>query len=99
MASSPDCGHRGVADNPHGGIVALREELERSGAWLFRWRGYLPLILFVPVLAGLSDATALSAGARDDVVWEVFCLVIGLVGLAIRISTVGRAPGGTSGRC
>jgi protein-S-isoprenylcysteine O-methyltransferase Ste14 len=79
--------------------VALRDELERSGVWLFRWRGYLPLILFVPVLAGLSDPTAASPGSRDDVVWEVFCLAIGLVGLAIRIVTVGRAPGGTSGRC
>jgi protein-S-isoprenylcysteine O-methyltransferase Ste14 len=79
--------------------VALRDELEQSGVWLFRWRGYLPLLLFIPVFAGLSDAFLTPPGSRVDAVWEAFCLLVGLLGLGIRIATVGRAPGGTSGRC
>ena len=78
--------------------MALRDELERSGVWLFRWRGYLPLVMFIPVLAGLSDTTPAAPGSPDDVTWEAFCLVVGLVGLAIRVATVGRAPAGTSAR-
>jgi protein-S-isoprenylcysteine O-methyltransferase Ste14 len=79
--------------------VALRDEMERSGTWLFRWRGYLPLILFVPVLAGLSESSTAPLGSGIDTLWQAFCCVVGLLGLAIRVATVGRAPGGTSGRC
>ena len=79
--------------------MALRDELEHSGVWLFRWRGYLPLLLFVPVLAGISDSSTAPLGSYADAIWEVFCLAVGLLGLGIRVSTVGRAPGGTSGRC
>jgi len=78
--------------------VALREELIRSGGWLFRWRGYLPLALFVPVLAGLPGSEPRVATDAVDGAWEVLCVVVSLVGLAIRVATVGRAPGGTSGR-
>jgi protein-S-isoprenylcysteine O-methyltransferase Ste14 len=78
--------------------VALREEFEGSGRWLFRWRGYLPLALFVPLIAGLSDASAVAAGARFDPLWEALCLAVSLVGVGIRIATVAHVPGGTSGR-
>ena len=78
--------------------VALREELEQSGRWLFRWRGYLPLALFVPVVAGFSDASTIVLGQHVDTVWEIFCVAVSMIGLVIRVATVGRAPGGTSGR-
>jgi len=82
----------------NGGRVALREELESSGRWLFRWRGYLPIALFVPVVAGLSGSATLAFGQHIDGFWEVFCVAVSLVGLGVRVATVGRAPGGTSGR-
>lgn len=78
--------------------MALREEFEGSGRWLFRWRGYLPLALFVPVIAGLSDSPGGIASLRSDPLWEALCVAVSLLGLGIRIATVGRAPGGTSGR-
>lgn len=78
--------------------MALREELERSGTWLFRWRGYLPLVLFVPVIAGFASSTRPLATQRLDAAWDALCLAVSLLGLTIRIATVGRAPGGTSGR-
>lgn len=33
-----------------------------------------------------------------DLAWEVLCLVVALAGMGIRAATVGRVPGGTSGR-
>jgi protein-S-isoprenylcysteine O-methyltransferase Ste14 len=54
--------------------------------------------LFVPVFAGLSDTSTAPLGSHLDTVWEVFCGVVALLGLGIRVATVGRAPGGTSGR-
>ena len=33
--------------------MALREELERSGNWLFRHRSYLPIVMLVPILVAL----------------------------------------------
>lgn len=77
--------------------MALREELEGSGTWLFRWRGYLPLALFIPVVAGLSESSILPGG-RIDGLWQVFCVLVAVLGLGIRLATVGRSPGGTSGR-
>jgi protein-S-isoprenylcysteine O-methyltransferase Ste14 len=78
--------------------VALREEQEGAGTWLFRWRGYLPLALFIPVVAGLSESSIAPLGSHDNAIWETFCVIVALLGLGIRIATVGRSPGGTSGR-
>lgn len=33
-----------------------------------------------------------------DLAWEIVCLVVALVGVGIRAATIGRVPGGTSGR-
>jgi len=80
--------------------MALREELERQGNWLFRWRSYLPLIILPILLIALrhSDWLERCAGDRLEDCWEVFCLAISLVGLAVRFITVGHVPAGTSGR-
>ena len=79
--------------------MPIREELEKSGQWRFRWRGYLPLVLFVPVIAGLSDSSSsFSLEERSEGVWEAICVLVSLVGLVIRVVTVARAPGGTCGR-
>lgn len=76
--------------------MALREELERTGGWLFRWRSFLPLALLVPLLIELR-AEGTPTG-RPHVLWEVCCMAVSLGGLAVRIATVGHAPARTSGR-
>lgn len=77
--------------------MALRDEMERSGLWLFRWRSYLPLFLLALVLAVLV-AAARGASAPHHTGWKVFCLCVGLAGLAVRGHTVGTTPPRTSGR-
>jgi protein-S-isoprenylcysteine O-methyltransferase Ste14 len=78
--------------------MSLRNELENSGSWLFRHRSYLPLLIiliFVPALASFSYL-----GQRHAIneAWQILCLAVSFLGLAVRVITVGRAPLGTSGR-
>ncbi len=78
--------------------MALREELEGSGNWLFRWRSYIPL----PMLALFSLAAAgLVTPDRQQgasLPWEALCLVISVIGWSMRAHTMAHVPQGTSGR-
>lgn len=76
--------------------MPLIEEFERTGNWLFRWRSFLPLLLFGIFLVALTDYEYM--GQTLDMMWELVCLITSFVGLAIRILTVGHAPRHTSGR-
>ena len=83
--------------------MALQEELEVQGNWLFRYRSLLPLIvLFVGI--GAQCLAVHTSGVLFTIVfpyWEVYeylCLTISLVGTFVRVYTVGHTPAGTSGR-
>jgi len=78
--------------------MSLRNELESTGSWLFRYRSYLPLIIIVIFVPCLSNFNYLGQSHALNEAWEGFCLAISALGLAIRIVTIGRAPLGTSGR-
>jgi protein-S-isoprenylcysteine O-methyltransferase Ste14 len=78
--------------------MALREEFKKTGDWLFRWRSYLPLLLIAIFLVALRDFQYPYGSHRLDQLWEIFCLLISLFGLGIRVFTGGYVPGGTSGR-
>jgi protein-S-isoprenylcysteine O-methyltransferase Ste14 len=78
--------------------MSLRTQLENNGAWLFRYRSYLPLVMIPVFLTCLPSFKYLGASHRLNEVWQVFCLLISFSGLAVRIIVVGRAPLGTSGR-
>jgi protein-S-isoprenylcysteine O-methyltransferase Ste14 len=78
--------------------MALREEFERTGNWLFRWRSYLPLFLILPMLLAMRQPRDFSQQQGWLDAWSLFCMAISLGGLAIRVVAVGHAPAGTSGR-
>jgi protein-S-isoprenylcysteine O-methyltransferase Ste14 len=78
--------------------MELREHFVSSGNWLFRWRSYLPVLLFGIALMGLRGYHYPASSHALDVLWEMLCFAVGLVGLSIRILTVGYTPGGTSDR-
>ncbi len=78
--------------------MALKEEFERSGSWLFRWRSYLPLLMVVILVASLRNFHYLEQSEKIDELWEAFCFCVSFFGLGIRIFTIGHAPCGTSGR-
>lgn len=77
--------------------MALIEEFDKSGNWLFRWRSFLPLTLyvlavFIIIFGDTSDIdhTDFSSG--------MWCLGVSLFGLLIRAITIGFTPKSTSGR-
>lgn len=78
--------------------MALREEFESSGNWLFRWRSYLPLLMIGIILLGLADFKLASSSELVDDLWDGVCILTSLFGIGIRAFTVGYTPIGTSGR-
>ena len=78
--------------------MALKEDFEHSGQWLFRWRSYLPLVGLAIILLALQEYEYPGHNETLDHLWEVVCLVVSLAGLAIRSYTIGHTPKGTSGR-
>ncbi len=80
--------------------MTLKELLRRQGSLLFRWRGYLPLLLLPLAVAAAAESGYFFArfGAPAEAAWQVFCLAISGAGLLLRILTVGFVPAGTSGR-
>ncbi|MBI4848435.1 MAG: DUF1295 domain-containing protein [Nitrospirae bacterium] len=80
--------------------MPLREEFESTGNWLFRWRSYLPFVIFPVLLVALREGEVLRrvSGDTAENLWEVFCVVISLLGLIVRCAVVGYTPRGTSGR-
>ena len=80
--------------------MALKEELERYGQWLFKWRSYLPLLILPVVVVALKDFEYLERvfGDTIDDLWQGFCIIVSLSGLVIRCITVGYVPKETSGR-
>jgi protein-S-isoprenylcysteine O-methyltransferase Ste14 len=77
--------------------MAMIEELDRSGNWLFRWRSYLPLVLYA-FAAAVIWLEADSDMPLFNLNWAVVCLVVSMAGQVIRAITIGYTPKGTSGR-
>ena len=78
--------------------MPLKEEFEKCGNWLFRWRSYLPFILIGIILPAMGQYNYFGNSHFWNRIWEVICLSISFMGLAIRIYTIGHAPAATSGR-
>jgi protein-S-isoprenylcysteine O-methyltransferase Ste14 len=83
--------------------MALQEELESQGNFLFKYRGTFPLIILVIGYAVYlwtkthNDFAAWSGYFSEDT-YMYFCLLVAFFGLYIRIYTVGHTPANTSGR-
>lgn len=78
--------------------MALAEDFERTGNWLFRWRGYLPLLALALLIINLRHYRYLLGNPVLDDAWELFCLMVATSGLLVRAHVVGHTPKNTSGR-
>ncbi len=83
--------------------MALKEELEKQGNWLFKRRSFLPLlVLLVGFLLFVNCELYSKQSWLDKAPYEWYhealCFGVSLFGLAIRIYTVGHTPRHTSGR-
>lgn len=81
--------------------MALQEELKRQGDFLFKHRSYLPLILLVVgILIRIYQEKTVGSSNFGIVArtLESSSIIVGLLGLFIRMYTVGFSPKNTSGR-
>jgi len=76
------------------------DTIVRQGKFLFRWRGYLPILLLVPAWLAIRERALLDQAqpGRLNDYWAAAGFLVSLAGLAIRWITIGSAPSGTSGR-
>lgn len=79
--------------------MALREELQIQGGFLFRYRSYLPLCVFPVFFIALFSMPQfmIKDNAYNNILISI-CLLVGLAGQFIRILVAGFAPVDTSGR-
>lgn len=78
--------------------MLLREDFEKTGNILFRGRSFFPIIFIgLTELTMIFDDGFIQQVSRECF-WEVFCLIVSLSGLFIRIITIGIIPKRTSGR-
>lgn len=78
--------------------MALVREFDQQGNWLFRWRSYLPFILLIPLAPALRSFQYPLGDHFFQELWELVCVPVSLLGLAIRAAAVGAAAPNTSGR-
>lgn len=79
--------------------MALIEEMERSGNWLFRRRSFLPLVLFAAAIPVVYLSVPCCQDGRFEATWFwAGCLSVSFLGQIIRAITLGYTPRGTSGR-
>lgn len=78
--------------------MALVDSLEKSGNWLFRNRGQIPVILFIlaiPIVY-FTNISYLSDEARQ--ILTIVSITLSALGFVIRAISIGTTPIGTSGR-
>jgi protein-S-isoprenylcysteine O-methyltransferase Ste14 len=77
--------------------MALIEEMEQRGNWLFKRRSWIPLLLFIPaILVIWFDRNEWIS--FHNPYWSSACLLVSFIGLGVRIWAIGHTPKGTSGR-
>jgi protein-S-isoprenylcysteine O-methyltransferase Ste14 len=78
--------------------MALIHSLETQGNFLFRYRGQIPLILFVAAIpvTYFTDYKLMSELYQSII--TINAIISFLLGFAIRAYTIGTTPKGTSGR-
>ena len=77
--------------------MALIEEFDKQGSWLFRYRSFVPLLLF-GVFAMAIWWSADEFLPFDNLWWQSACFLVSMAGLGIRIAVIGIVPAGTSGK-
>jgi len=83
--------------------MVLKDQMEKQGGWLFKFRGVLPLVIlcfafYEYLQTEIHPELYPLEGSTYEIFYEMFCFAISLLGLFIRVFTVGYTPGNTSGR-
>lgn len=76
--------------------MALQEELESQGNFLFRWRTYIPSIILLFSIFYINNLKYKEY--YETLPYLIGCYFLSLFGLFIRCFTIGFTPANTSGR-
>src|SRR5690625_7704273 len=83
--------------------MALQEEMERQGNWLFRHRSFLPIIPLIIafvlyVRMKINPEIFILEETRYEIVYDMFAVLVSIAGLSIRLVTIRFTSKNTSGR-
>lgn len=83
--------------------MALQEEFEKQGIWLFRYRSFIPFVVliagaYVFVSGELNPGGIWVKQSALEYWYLLACMLICFLGFGIRVYTVGHTPVNTSGR-
>lgn len=80
--------------------MLIRDVIQTQGNVLFRYRGYVPLLLVPAAFFALQESEWIERRFGDlvDDVYDWFCVGLSMAGLALRVATVAHVPRRTSGR-
>ena len=80
--------------------MALREEFEAQGNFLFKYRGQIPILLFPLLIPAFIDSFRFQEffGEKVSLIVEYSAIAISFLGLIVRFLIIGFVPSDTSGR-
>jgi lipid A Kdo2 1-phosphate O-methyltransferase len=78
--------------------MALLEELESQGHFLFRWRSYIPALIVLLSVVYIKDYKYVGGTYQTHLFYLFFCFFISLLGVFVRSITIAYTPKHTSGR-
>lgn len=78
--------------------MAFIHSFEDEGNWLFKRRGFIPIILFVLAIPAVYFTNYASMTSSYITFINYLSVVLSITGFAVRAYTIGTTPRGTSGR-
>ncbi len=78
--------------------MLLVRSFERQGQWLFKYRGYFPVTLFVLVIPFIWYQGRIPVNGWLENTLFVLSVLLAASGILVRAYTIGHTPKGTSGR-
>lgn len=78
--------------------MALIEEFNKQGNYLFRRRSYIPGLILAYSFFYISDVTYWGGTYHSNLFYTLGCLLVSLLGQFLRAWTIGHTPENTSGR-
>jgi protein-S-isoprenylcysteine O-methyltransferase Ste14 len=78
--------------------MALIHSFESEGSWLFRYRGQMPLLLFILAVPAVYYTSYDNISDEKIRLINYLSVFLSALGFLIRAYTIGTTPSGTSGR-
>lgn len=78
--------------------MALIEEFNQQGNFLFRWRSYVPGCILLFCFLYLPQVSYYKGSYSNNLIWLGMTFAVSSIGLFVRCFTIGFTPARTSGR-